>query len=101
MSPNTSQNNQNSSVLDSSSSDDAFVQKKIDQMYDHSRFRNKCLEIIEEHTGTVNFMNTVKEYADKQIDERLFKNAKVVMSLIIGWVATTAVTVLVTWLQLK
>jgi uncharacterized membrane protein len=52
--------------------------------------------MIIEHTDSVTFMKKVQGYSDEQIDKRLFKNVKVVVGLIVTWVATIVLTYLAT-----
>jgi hypothetical protein len=95
--------NQNSpqqfgSTLQSSSTSDAYVQEKINQIFEQTAFRKKTNEIIEEYVDTVPFMKKVQLYADEQIDRRLFKNTKVVIAVILGWVVTAAIAFAAAWL---
>ena len=89
------------SVIDSSSTADEFVSRKINELLEQGAFRKKTLEIIEEHTNSVPFMEKVQKYADQQIDNRLFKNVKVVVGLIIGWLVSIGLAVLIAWLTNK
>ena len=79
-------------IFESSTSTDAYVQQKIGEILEQGAFRKKALEITKEYTGTVEFMECVQKYADAQIDKRLFKNVGVIMGLIAGWIATAVIT---------
>jgi hypothetical protein len=83
-----SKNNKARSTLDQSSVDDEFVQNKIEQIYEQGAFRKKTIEIVAEYTDTVPFMKKVQEYADDQIDKRIFKNVSFVVGALIAWVAS-------------
>lgn len=87
-------NNQQGSTIQSSTSSDEYVQSKVNQIFEQNAFRTKTNEIIGEYVNTVPFMKKVQGYADEQIDKRLFKNAKVVAGLIIGWIVTIAIAYL-------
>lgn len=72
------------------------ISSVVEDYVGSSKFAERMEEIIVKHTDTVPFMEKSQKYADQQIDKRLFKNAKVVLGLVIGWVASIAVAVLVT-----
>lgn len=67
----------------------------------HDTYQAKIKQMIIDHTDSVPFMKKVQTYADEQIDKRLFKNAKVTASLILGWIVTIVIAVFLAWLKLK
>ncbi len=81
------------SVLDSPTSQDSFVTSKVAELLGHEVFRKRTIEVIVEHTDSVPFMKKVQEYADQQIDARIFKSVKVVLGIVIGWVGSIVVAV--------
>lgn len=84
----------NSTLEDASTSDDD-IERMAAKLLGQDLFRQRTNQIIVEHTGTVDFMKKVQEYADTQIDTRLFKNAKVMLTVIIGWIATGVIAFIV------
>jgi hypothetical protein len=84
------------SLLEQSSTSDDEIEKKVAQLLRQDLFREKTKQIIVEHTDTVAFMKKVQVYADEQIDRRLFKNTKVIIGVILGWIATAVITFAVT-----
>jgi len=83
------------SVIDSPATQDAFVSNKVSELLGNEAFRRRTNEIIVEHTNSVPFMKKVQEYADQQIDTRIFKSVKVVLGLIVGWTASIVIAVVI------
>lgn len=75
---------------------DGAIGDQIFEALHHDRYKTKIKEIIIEHTDSVTFMKKVQGYADEQIDKRLFKNVKVVIAVLLGWIATAVITFLAT-----
>lgn len=86
------------SILSDSTSSDDYVTRKVHELIEQEGFRKRTIEIIVEHTDSVPFMEKVQRYADKQIDMRLFKNTKVVVAIIIGWIVTAIIAFIAAWL---
>lgn len=72
------------------------IKNVVEEYVGSSLFATRVKEIVVEHTDTVPFMEKSQKYADKQIDTRLFKNAKVVVGVIIGWLASIGIAILIT-----
>ena len=72
------------------------IKDVIDEYVGSSVFAKRVKEIVIDHTDTVPFMEKTQKYADQQIDKRLFKNAKVVIGLVVGWLASIGIAILVT-----
>lgn len=79
------------SLLEQSTISDNEIERRVAQLLKQDLFREKTKQIIGEYIDTVPFMKKVQEYADTQIDTRLFKNTKVVVGVIIGWIVTAAI----------
>lgn len=71
------------------------INSVVEDYVGSSDFEKRIIEIIQKHTDTVPFMEKSQKYADDQIDRRLFKNAKVVVGLIIGWIASIVIAVVI------
>jgi len=76
------------SLLEQSSKSDDEIEKKVAQLLKQDLFREKSKQIFNEMTGTVEFMRKVQEYANEQIDKRLFKNTWVILGVIATWIIT-------------
>lgn len=71
------------------------IKEVVEESIGSSMFADRVKSIVVEHTGTVEFMKKSQEYADDQIDKRLFKNAKVVWGIVAGWIATGVIAFIV------
>lgn len=98
-----SQNNQanEGSILRDPTASDSYVTRKVAELIEQEGFRKRTIEIIIEHTDSVPFMEKVQKYADNQIDNRLFKNVKVMTGIIISWVISLGVAILAAWVTAK
>lgn len=72
------------------------IKEVIEEYAGSSVFAKRVDGIVTEHTGTVKFMEKSQKYADSQIDKRLFKNVRVILGLIVSWIASIAVAVIIT-----
>lgn len=93
---NENSQNQNN-IFDEPVGNSSYVDRQINSMFERERFRQRVNEVIEERTNSVPFMKKVQNYADEQIDARLFKNVKVMGGLILGWIITAVVSFAVAW----
>ncbi len=50
------------------------ISKAFTEQLTHENFRNKVKEIFDDCTNSVPFMDKVKGYASKEIDEKIFRN---------------------------
>jgi hypothetical protein len=76
--------------------DDEHIVSLISNQLKHKDTREEVLSIIEEYADRVCFMDKVKGYASREIDERLFRSFKYWLTLIITPAATTIVTLYLT-----
>ena len=71
----------------------AVIKEVLDEYSASAGYADRVKIIVVDHTDTVPFMKKVQGYADEQIDKRLFKNAKVVLGLVVGWAASICIAV--------
>lgn len=65
----------------------AKIISEIENYSKHEDFRKKVREIFEDCTDSVGFMDKVKRYASREIDERIFKN----VGTIFIWIGSVVV----------
>ena len=91
----TNQNQQSAnSVFDEPVANSTYITNQVNSLLHRESFRKRVNEVIVDHTNSVPFMRKVQEYADDEIDKKLFKNAKVIIGIIIGWVVTAGIAYL-------
>ena len=73
-----------------------IIKEVVEEYVGSSIFAQRIKEIVIEHTESVPFMEKTQGYADQQIDKRLFKNAKVILGLIVSWLASIGIAILIT-----
>ena len=69
---------------------------EIENYSKHEDFRKKVQEIVEECTNQVTFMDKVKGYASRELDERLFKNGFTILIWIISVLGSAVVGGIIT-----
>lgn len=82
-------------LLEKASTSDDSIERMVSKLLRQDLFRRTTNNIITEYTDTVQFMEKVQKYADKQIDTRIFKSVKVVVGMIVGWVASIVIAVII------
>ncbi len=82
-------------LLEQPTTSSDVIVEKASRLLQQEKFRARTKELIEEYTETVPFMRKVQEYADEQIDKRLFKNSKVVIGVVLTWIVTGVISYLV------
>lgn len=71
------------------------IKDVVEEYVGSSIFADRVKEIVVEHTDSVPFMEKTQKYADQQIDKRVFKNVKVSIGLIVGWLASIGIAIFV------
>lgn len=64
------------------------IEKAFSDQMAREDFRKRVKEIFEECTDSVTFMDKVKGYASREINEKIFKNFGVILFWLISMVAT-------------
>ena len=87
----------NSTIPDRVSSElSSHIEKTFAEQMSHDNFRNKVKEIFADCIETVPFMEKVKVYAGKEIDEQILKNGKAIFVFFLTIIITAFLTAAIT-----
>jgi hypothetical protein len=85
--------------IPSARADEAWVKSTIADVIRHAETRKYIKEIVDDVTGSVDFMKRVREYAGMEIDARIFTSWKFYLTAFTTAVLSSVVGVLITnWL---